>query len=99
MSFIAEIVGGMSQTDLSALRRRTEKRSSLRGSVPNIYRVKSGAWQCEWDDLTEIGAFRSRFLGRAVRKAQRARQRYVLSCIAIEEERRRGIDFDTMEAT
>lgn len=48
--------------------------------VPNIYRVKAqgGRWQCEWDDLTEIGAFRSRWLGRAVTRAQVARVRFLI---------------------
>ena len=45
--------------------------------VPNIYRVRPsgrGRWQCEWNDWTELGAWRSRWLGRCVRKAQRARR-------------------------
>lgn len=48
--------------------------------VPGIYRVKAqgGRWQCEYDDLTEIGAFRSRWLGRAVKRAQAARVRYLI---------------------
>jgi hypothetical protein len=51
-------------------------------AVPNIYRVKDDTrWQCEWDDLTEAGAFRSRSLGRAVRKANRARRRYLLAAL------------------
>lgn len=52
--------------------------------VPNIYRVKAqgGRWQCEWDDLTEVGAFRSRWLGRAVRRAQIARVRFLVETLA-----------------
>ncbi len=58
------------------------KNGRMRNALPHIYRTHSGAWQCEWDDMTEIGAFRSRILGRAVRKAQRARAKQVLRYIA-----------------
>jgi hypothetical protein len=33
--------------------------------------------QCEWDDWTELGAWRSRWLGRCVRRAQRARRKAI----------------------
>lgn len=48
--------------------------------VPNVYRVRPkgrGRWQCEWDDWTELGAWRSRWLGRCVRRAQRARRKAI----------------------
>ena len=54
-----------------------------RGGVPSIYRVQKhqwwkAHWQCEWDDATELGAFRSYSLGRAVRRAQRARRDLII---------------------
>ena len=52
-------------------------------AVPNIYRVRNDTrWQCEWDDLTEVGAFRSRSLSSAVRKANRARRRRIVQELA-----------------
>lgn len=52
-------------------------------SIPNIYRVRDESrWQCEWDDLNEVGAFRSRWLGRCVRQAQKAREQWLRDQIA-----------------
>ncbi len=75
------IISEMPLPDAFTLREMV-KEGKCNRSVPNIFRAVSGEWQCQWDDMPEIGRFDSRWLWLAVRKAQRARSKQVLRYIA-----------------
>jgi hypothetical protein len=88
----AEVVASMATADLVRLDTALERPCR---AIPNLYRVCDDRyWQCEWDDLTEIGAFRSLWMWRCVRRAQRARVKWLREAI----QRRRAADDLTREA-
>lgn len=79
MTCLAQVLAELSDHDIDMLAHSLDHYGCSK-AVPNIYRVDS-RWQCEWDDLDEIGAFRSRWLGRCVRQAQAAREQWLRSAI------------------
>ena len=82
MRHLPTVIAEMSDHDIDTLTHSLDHYGCSK-AMPNIYRVRNGTrWQCEWDDLTEIGAFRSRWLGRCVHRAQVERLRWIRAAIA-----------------
>ena len=81
-----EILRTMTTADREAVLGAIANQRLADYGMPNVYRVRAGGrrgrWQCEWDDWTELGSWRSRFLGRAVRQAQRARRAAIADALS-----------------
>ncbi len=76
-------LAGLSDRDVDMLEHSLDHYGCRKVVPPSIYRVCDDTrWQCEWDDLQDVGAFRSRWLGRCVRQAQNAREQWLRAAIA-----------------